>query len=300
MGKRDRKPVKASNRSASLTEQDLLRKIRLLLARGKRQRALEVATNATTLFRASHQLYNLAGVCAAAAEEPENAKQYWLRAVELNPNGAEAYAHLGQLYEKFNLLDEAEKYYRKEIAIDPDPVVLSNLGILLTKSKRYAEAEECYRQALSVNPGNAIAHSNLGVLLADLKQDNEAEQCYRKAISLDPDNPRVFSNLGVLLARNKRLQEAENCYRQAIAWIPDSQKRIRTWDCCWKRFIAGMRLNSVTAWRWRSTQTGRRFTRILPTSWQSVGARPRPSNTTIRLSASIRVRQSRTPILAFS
>src|ERR1700730_7971828 len=100
---------------ASATEQSLLSKIRLLLARGQKQRALEVAKNATTLFRASHELYNLAGVCAAAAEEPENAKQYWLRAVELNPNSAEAYYHLGQLYEKLNLLNEAEKYYRKEI-----------------------------------------------------------------------------------------------------------------------------------------------------------------------------------------
>ena len=144
------------------------------------------------------------------------------KAIEINPNLAEAHYNLGILLTDLKRYDEAEKEYREAIRINPnDAEAHYNLGILLTDLKRYTKAEKEYREAIRINPDYAKAHNNLGVLLKNLQRYEEAEKEYREAIRINPNYAEAHNNLGVLLTNLQRYEEAEKEYREAIRINPD-------------------------------------------------------------------------------
>ncbi len=97
-----------------------------------------------------------------------------------------------------------------------DHRVFSNYGGILKGLGKLQEAEKFYRKAIELNPNYALAHSNLGNLLSDLGKLQEAELSIRKAIEIKPDYPEVHYNLGNILSDLGKLQEAEKFYRKAI------------------------------------------------------------------------------------
>ncbi len=100
--------------------------------------------------------------------------------------------------------DQAREAYRRALELNPyhtDSRV--NLGRLLHEQKLYASADAHYRMALSVRPEDVTALFNLGVCLEDQGKTNEAVQAYRNAIAADPacadahyNIARLYENLG--------------------------------------------------------------------------------------------------------
>jgi tetratricopeptide (TPR) repeat protein len=75
---------------------------------------------------------------------------------------------------------EALKAYRRALELEPDHAdACVNLGRLLHAEGSLKEAIAYYRKAIELAPGNAIALFNLGVALEDLKMDDEAVLAYR-------------------------------------------------------------------------------------------------------------------------
>jgi tetratricopeptide (TPR) repeat protein len=84
----------------------------------------------------------------------------------------------------------SEESYRRAIELNPNEAdAHNNLGNLLSKdAQRQQEAEQAYRRAIELNPNEADAHYNLGTLLSkDAQRQQEAEQAYRRAIELNPN-----------------------------------------------------------------------------------------------------------------
>ena len=72
--------------------------------------------------------------------------------------------------------DESEREYRRAIEINPNYAdAHNNLGILLAESGRYAEAEKEFRRSIEIKPA-PDAYYNLGLLLAKLGRYDEAER----------------------------------------------------------------------------------------------------------------------------
>jgi Flp pilus assembly protein TadD len=138
------------------------------------------------------------------------------KAIELNPQYAEAYNNLGVLLDKDeSRWTEAEECYRKAIELNPqDADAYYNLGILLSKGEnRQMQAEECYRKAIELNPEHSYAYNNLGILLViDENRRTEAEECYRKAFELNPQNANAYHNLGNMLFKQGKIEEAKTAF----------------------------------------------------------------------------------------
>ena len=144
------------------------------------------------------------------------------KAIELNPNLAEAHSNLGNILKDLGNLKEAEISIRKAIEINPNYVEAhSNLGNILKDLGNLKKAELSYRKAIELNPNLAEAHSNLGNLLKDLGNLKEAELSYRKAIELKPNLAEAYSNLGTTLNDLGKLEDAEIAYRKAIELKPN-------------------------------------------------------------------------------
>ncbi len=139
------------------------------------------------------------------------------KAIEIQPDYANAYSNLGNILRELGQLKEAEILTRKAIELKPDFAnAYSNLGNILKDIGKLNEAELSHRKAIELNPNSAEAYSNLGSILKDLGTFKEAEILTRKAIELKPDFANAYINLGNILRTLGKLKEAEKATRKAI------------------------------------------------------------------------------------
>ncbi len=89
--------------------------------------------------------------------------------------------------------------YRRALELDPQHAdALVNLGRLLHEARRLEEAEECYRRVLEMNPASAVAHFNLGVVSEDRGCREAAIEAYRQAVECDSGLKEAHFNLARL------------------------------------------------------------------------------------------------------
>jgi tetratricopeptide (TPR) repeat protein len=132
------------------------------------------------------------------------------------------FSNYGVILKNLGKLKEAERCQRKAIQIQPDYAdAHSNLGNLLRGLGQLQDAELSTRKAIQLNSDFADAHLNLGNVLSDLGELQEAEKSFRKAIQLNPDFAEAHSNLGTILKDLGKLQDAELSTRKAIEIKPD-------------------------------------------------------------------------------
>ncbi|HKQ19349.1 MAG TPA: tetratricopeptide repeat protein [Candidatus Eisenbacteria bacterium] len=113
--------------------------------------------------------------CDLEATSPEEAREAYERALELDSGVTDAHINLGRLLHMAGELGRAEPHYREAAMIDPDdPTPHFNLGVLLEEVGRKDEAVHAYRQAILRDPDFADAHCNLGLLLESLARRHEA------------------------------------------------------------------------------------------------------------------------------
>jgi protein O-GlcNAc transferase len=161
--------------------------------------------------------YHLAG-CLAQQHRIEEAQSHYLRAIEIHPQYAEAFAAISSIYQAKGQLDLAEQALRESIFLNPQSyVALNNLGNLLKASQRFEEAESCYMQALSIRPEFSAGYNNLGLVLRDQARLEEAEAAFLCALEYQPNSVQALNNLGLVYKETGRLQEAKTQYQKAIA-----------------------------------------------------------------------------------
>ncbi|HXF94829.1 MAG TPA: tetratricopeptide repeat protein [Gemmatimonadales bacterium] len=99
------------------------------------------------------------------AVDPDEARDAYRRALELDAHHADAHVNLGRLLHEEGLVVEAERHYRQALAADPGHATAAfNLGVALEDLARPGDAVEAYREALASDPRLADAHYNLSRL----------------------------------------------------------------------------------------------------------------------------------------
>ncbi len=136
-------------------------------------------------------------------------------------NDHRIFSNYGTILKNLGKLKEAEISYRKAIEINPDYAeAYYNLGNVLKDLGDFQEAELSSRKAIELKPNFANAHLNLGVILNDIGKFQEAEISYRKAIEFKHDYSEAHYNLGNILKDMGKLKEAEISYRRSIELDP--------------------------------------------------------------------------------
>jgi Flp pilus assembly protein TadD len=152
----------------------------------------------------------------------EEAEPFYQRAVALDPDFKEAWMNLGLVLLARGRPDEALSCQRQALRLDPDSAdAQNNLGMVHYAQGHIAEAESCFRTALRLRPDHANATLNLGSTRQILNHAGEADRLFRRALTLGVDETRAKSNLALVLMEQARPQEAELCCREALALRPD-------------------------------------------------------------------------------
>jgi len=124
------------------------------------------------------------------------AETEYRRALELSPNDADAHAGLASWLLCQGRTDEALAWERRGRELDPLTVSGANIGWILFQSHRYDEAIRELRSALAVEPDNADALLYLGFALIANNQSGDAIPVLEKAVSVSHGSPAA---IGVLI-----------------------------------------------------------------------------------------------------
>ncbi|MDB4948303.1 MAG: hypothetical protein JWM27_952 [Gemmatimonadetes bacterium] len=164
---------------------------------------------------------------ASARKDSERAEVYYRRAVEAEPQDANNlgnYAHFLANVRKD--VDRAEEYHQR--AVEADPQHANNLGnyaVFLACVRNDADhAEEYYRRAVEADPQHANSLGNYASLLAFVRNDaDRAEEYYRRAVEADPQHANSLGNYAFFLANVRNdADRAEEYYRRAVEADPQN------------------------------------------------------------------------------
>ncbi|MFT3745744.1 MAG: winged helix-turn-helix domain-containing protein [Pyrinomonadaceae bacterium] len=153
------------------------------------------------------------------------------RAIELNPDLADAHAILGLISTSFDWnWKEAENELRKAKDLDPNSANAHHrLGVLLTKQRRFSEAEVEMRRAKELDPTSPAIITNLAQVFMGSHRFDEAIDQFQKALSLDPNFSPAIWYLGRCYWSKGEIQEYVQYSARALETEGDRDlaKRLR-------------------------------------------------------------------------
>lgn len=182
----------------------------------------QIAAFATQLTEASR---------LSIAGDYEGAKKIYLEIIQTNPNFADAYFNLAQIYVRLNDLTNAATNLRKVIAMKPDEEkyskMLKNLvqqylkdGESLRQRRNNEGAIEKYKQALDIDPNEFLAYYLSGLAYFDLKKYNEALESVNKGLTINPEHAKSYLVLGQINEKTNKKDEALAAYEKVVKIDP--------------------------------------------------------------------------------
>jgi tetratricopeptide (TPR) repeat protein/TolB-like protein len=151
----------------------------------------------------------------------DQAAVYAERAVQLDPDEADANITLGELRRVSGHFPEATASFQRALALAPQSVD-ARLGLADTYHSmgRAADADRLYREALSLRPDYPDAYGRYGRFCHERGRYSDAIRLFTKQTEILPDAPRAYANLGGALQAAGRYEEALRAYNRSIAIQP--------------------------------------------------------------------------------
>ncbi len=162
----------------------------------------------------------------------EQAKASFLKAIELDPNFAQAYAGLGFAYmfdyqnrwsdDPDGSLPLAKLYAERAIEKNPkEPLARAVAAVAATFNGDLDRAQSEIGMALSLNPNLAMAYNIAGSIRMYAGQPLEAIQVIERAMRLDPaGNTQYLHFLGMANLLAGKYETAVALFKQRIALVP--------------------------------------------------------------------------------
>ncbi len=156
------------------------------------------------------------GYNAAEMGEYNNVILYNQKAIEINPDCAEAYVNMGNAYNKIDNYEKAIECYQKAIEIDPDyEIPFNNLGCAYNKKGNYDKAIECLEKAIEINPYDAEAYFNMGTSYRHKGK-------YDKVVEYNPDDAEAYINFGGAYFKQSNYKKIIECCEKVIVLNPNN------------------------------------------------------------------------------
>ena len=151
-------------------------------------------------------------------DEYRSAIDHYTKAVELNPEYAEAYNQRGNAYTGAGDFDQAIADYTQAIDLNRDYTnAYTNRGNAYTKKGLFSPAVRDHNIAIGLDPNFAEAYNNRGNAYAGAGDFDQAIADYTQAIDLKSDYAEAYGNRARVYARTFVLDKAVADYTQAVA-----------------------------------------------------------------------------------
>ena len=200
---------------------------RTLQFQGRHDDALNTLDKAVQLKPDDAELWKHLGNALVELKRLQDALLSFQQALKLNPRHCNAAQQCGLLLGEAGRLEEALAHFRLCRELQPhDPAILTSVTRCLIGLKRPEEALTENQRAYERDPGNAASCDNLGVVLDLLGREQEALPWLDRALALRPDFVDALNDKGLVLAKLHRFEESAASYRQAESLDPGNAAAI--------------------------------------------------------------------------
>ncbi len=166
-------------------------------------------------FETCRMIYGL--LSAGLLEKPEKPLESKKVSVDVTE-----YKNLGFAFYKTEMLDEAEREYRKVLEIDyQDSEALFYLAMIELARGQYKEARDNLKRSAEVEPERLSLLINLAFVNMKLKDYETASEFLQKAVKQMPENIRVKCNLGIMKYETGNYSEAVTIFEEVMARTPE-------------------------------------------------------------------------------
>lgn len=166
--------------------------------------------------------------------ELRTAEKMHLKAIELAPEFAPAYAELGTIYAEIywdgvdstrSILDSAKAMIDIALALAPaSPESYQALGWYYYHGLRdFDRALEAFAAVLQRQPNNSLAIASIAWVERRQGKWEKAAEGLRRAVQLAPREAWYCHELGNTYASSRRFEQAVSCYEQVIDLEPDNE-----------------------------------------------------------------------------
>ena len=178
--------------------------------------------------------FNNLGNSYLAINNNKQALASFIKAVEINPNLAEARANLGNMYLQEGNTEDAINEYRLALQLSPeDARVFNNLGNAYAQKDLIDQAIVQYNYSIKLDPNVADAYRNLSIMYNRKKLFDRSLVNIEKAISLEPKNHDLYLQKGEIYREKKECEKAILEFEKALQLKPDfAEAYYRTGLCC--------------------------------------------------------------------
>ena len=167
--------------------------------------------------------YNL-GLAYYQSGQIEKAIAAYQKAIQLEPNFADAYGGLGIIYWRSGNLDDAIRHCQKAIKIAPENIEFhKNLTRIYWQKGMYDAAAVGYRIILELNPSDENALHHLGLILLSKQEYHEAVSCFQKVLQTNPDNALTHGALGTAYYKLGENDPAIHEFQEVLRLDPGNQ-----------------------------------------------------------------------------
>jgi tetratricopeptide (TPR) repeat protein len=164
------------------------------------------------------------GLAQLSRDDYARAAALFEKAVEVDPNYAEAWYQAGYSYGVMGRHNDSLRTTRQAARLRPDwAAAFVNIGASSFALGQFKEANEAYRQALKLDENNAETLYALGLTLGRLSRTEEEILFYKRAVALKPDHANAYEKLGLALFKQKRYSEAVSAFEQLRTYKPDAR-----------------------------------------------------------------------------
>ncbi|KAK2838371.1 hypothetical protein Q7C36_013185 [Tachysurus vachellii] len=174
------------------------------------------------------QAYISRGELLLKMNKPSEAKDAYLRALELDRTNADLWYNLAIVNIEMKDPSEALRNFNRALDLNPHhKLALFNSALLMQESGEVRLRPEANRRFLSYveeEPNDANGYFNLGMLAMDAEENEAAERWMRKAIALQPGFRSALFNLALLLAQGKRERDALAVLDELLHHHPEHSK----------------------------------------------------------------------------
>lgn len=176
--------------------------------------ALAACAEAARLNPRDFRPHAFTGLVYMAQMKLKSASEAFAKAISLEPKDKRLFLLKATADSGRGAREEALAAARKALELDPQYAeAYATIGETLRwDEKRRAEAIAAYQSAIKANPKLLPAYEPLGELLAGAKDEKGAEDIYRQGMAADPKRMAGRFALGRLMVKQGRLKEARSLW----------------------------------------------------------------------------------------
>ena len=180
----------------------------------KFEAALALCDKSKALDPSNFRPYAIAGLVAMAQRKMRSASTEFAAVIRLQPQHTVFYILKAKADISLGAAEEAIAACRKALELDPNFAdAYATIGEALEHNeKRHAEAVSAYESALKINPNLFAVYDSLGQLFINVKNEKKAEEIFRQGMTADPKHMSGRFQLGRLWVKQGKLVEARQLW----------------------------------------------------------------------------------------